>query len=308
LIDSWFTDMQTAEAPGWVATSPEDFEMTVEFSNEPFDECPPMPWLKQVSIFADRKIWSSLALVLCLHSAFACLLWFSPKPQSQGHKWIEVQLVSMNGEADAAGPGPGEIGPAREESQESPKLTSPLETLPPEKNIDRRPPVPVKKEVRPLPPQHKEKITTARLQPADTGSPGHLDAASQGSGITAGTGSGAAASSGAESPGTGRGAGGSGPVERAFGSPDGPRFLHRVVPSYPALAKRLEKQGTVLLRITIDERGRPVEVEILQKAGFGLDEEAIRAVRESTFVPAKMDGKPFTCKALLPVRFVLKES
>jgi protein TonB len=97
-------------------------------------------------------------------------------------------------------------------------------------------------------------------------------------------------------------------VERAFGSPDGPSFLHRVVPSYPALAKRLEKQGTVLLRVTIDDRGRPVEVEILQKAGFGLDEEAIRAVKESTFVPAKMDGKPLTCKALLPIRFVLKES
>ena len=97
-------------------------------------------------------------------------------------------------------------------------------------------------------------------------------------------------------------------MDRAFGAPDGPSFLHRVVPSYPAFAKRLEKQGTVLLRVTIDERGRPAAVEILQKAGFGLDEEAIRAVKESTFVPAKRDGKPLTCKALLPIRFVLKES
>jgi protein TonB len=74
------------------------------------------------------------------------------------------------------------------------------------------------------------------------------------------------------------------------------------------LAKRLEKQGTVLLRVTIDERGRAAEVEILRKAGFGLDEEAVRAAKESTFIPAKRDGKPFTCRALLPIRFVLKDS
>jgi protein TonB len=46
----------------------------------------------------------------------------------------------------------------------------------------------------------------------------------------------------------------------------------------------------------------------LKKAGFGLDEEAVKAVKDSTFVPAKRDGKPLMCKALLPIRFVLKES
>ena len=102
--------------------------------------------------------------------------------------------------------------------------------------------------------------------------------------------------------------GGKGPVERAFGSPDGPSFLRKVLPSYPAFARRLEKEGTVLLRVTIDERGRPVEIEVLKKAGFGFDEEAVKAVKDSTFVPAKKEGKPLTCKALLPIRFVLKSS
>jgi protein TonB len=78
------------------------------------------------------------------------------------------------------------------------------------------------------------------------------------------------------------------------------------LPSYPALAKRLEKEGTVVLRVTIDERGRPVEVEVLKTAGFGFDEEAVKAVKDSTFVPAKIAGKPLTCKAMLPIRFVLK--
>jgi protein TonB len=104
------------------------------------------------------------------------------------------------------------------------------------------------------------------------------------------------------------GLGGPGAVERVFGSPDGPSFLHKELPAYPALARRLEKEGIVLLRVTIDERGRPVEIEVINKAGFGFDEEAVKAVKGSTFVPAKMEGKPLTCKALLPIRFVLKNS
>ena len=60
--------------------------------------------------------------------------------------------------------------------------------------------------------------------------------------------------------------------------------------------------------MTIDERGRPVEIEVLRKAGFGFDEEAVKAVQGSTFVPAKKEGKALACKALLPIRFVLKQS
>jgi protein TonB len=70
----------------------------------------------------------------------------------------------------------------------------------------------------------------------------------------------------------------------------------------------MEREGSVLLRVTIDELGRPVDVEVMHKAGFGFDEEAVKAVKNSTFVPAKREGRPLTCKALLPIRFVLNGS
>jgi protein TonB len=128
-------------------------------------------------------------------------------------------------------------------------------------------------------------------------------------GKIAGTGAGTDASSGDEPPGgTVNGSGGKDSLERTLGAPDGPSFLHKVVPSYPALAKRLEKEGTVLLRVTIDERGRPLEIVVLKKAGFGFDEEAVKAVKDSSFVPARKEGKPLACKALLPIRFVLRNS
>lgn len=104
------------------------------------------------------------------------------------------------------------------------------------------------------------------------------------------------------------GPGGSGLSEMGFGSPNGPRFLHVAAPAYPTLAKRLAKEGTVLLRVTIDKRGRPIEVEVLRKAGFGMDDAAVRAVEQSRFIPARRDGKSIACKALIPIKFVLETS
>jgi periplasmic protein TonB len=116
------------------------------------------------------------------------------------------------------------------------------------------------------------------------------------------------ASNGGARAGGGNNGSGGGALEGEFGSSDGPRFLSKTTPVYPPVAKRLQKEGNVLLRVTIDERGRAVDVEIVKGAGFGFDEEAVKAVRCSTFVPAKKEGKPLACKVLLPIRFVLKQS
>jgi len=319
--DLWFTGNQVTEPLAGAVTNSEEFEIGLEFSDEPSDGCLSGCWSGPISIFSDSRTWSSLALVVFMYSVLLCLLWFSPKPQAQSFKFMDVQLVSMKGDANDAGlslggsleqgatdvQGGAEINAGEKIIQE----TSPVESksLPPEKKNDAPQNAPVKKHAKPVPVQHKEKQAVAQLQPVHTDSPSQSDTPTEGSGQIAGAGAGAAVSSGAGLPaGSGVDGASSGSVERAFGAPDGPSFLHRVVPSYPVSAKRLEKQGTVLLRVTIDECGRPCQVEILQKAGFGLDEEAVRAVKESTFVPAKRNGKPLTCKALLPIRFVLKQS
>lgn len=101
---------------------------------------------------------------------------------------------------------------------------------------------------------------------------------------------------------------GNGPAVAPFGSRDGPRIATRVLPKYPRLARDLGKEGTVLLRLTIDERGRLVHAELLRRAGSGFDEEALRAVRECSFTPARRNGKPVACRADLPIQFVLKDA
>ncbi len=95
-------------------------------------------------------------------------------------------------------------------------------------------------------------------------------------------------------------------VEGEFGSINNPSFLKMVKPEYPHLARRLGKEGKVVLRLFIDEHGRLVSVELIKKAGYGFDEAAIDAVRASIFRPAKLNGHPVACKAVLPVRFRLE--
>lgn len=93
-----------------------------------------------------------------------------------------------------------------------------------------------------------------------------------------------------------------------FGAINGPSFLYRDMPSYPLIAKRLGKEGKILLRLTIDERGKLLDIEVIEGANYGFTEAAIDAVKKSTFLPAKINGKPVMSKALLTIRFILRSN
>ncbi len=95
-------------------------------------------------------------------------------------------------------------------------------------------------------------------------------------------------------------------VDVEFGSSSGPSFLKMVRPAYPRLARRLGKEGKVVLRLFIDKDGRLLNMEIVERAGFGFDEAAIYAVKASTFKPARMNGMSVASTALLPIIFKLE--
>lgn len=98
------------------------------------------------------------------------------------------------------------------------------------------------------------------------------------------------------------------PHDVKFGTVTGPKFLHRELPVYPMIARRLGKEGKVVLRLTIDDKGNLLNVEVIENTGYGFTEAAIEAVKRSTFLPAKKDGKPIASRAILPVRFTLLEN
>jgi protein TonB len=91
-----------------------------------------------------------------------------------------------------------------------------------------------------------------------------------------------------------------------FGSAEGPKFLRRELPVYPFLARRLGKEGRVVLRLTIDKNGKLLNIQAVENSDYGFTEAAIEAVKKSLFLPAKKDGKPIASRAILPVRFKLR--
>lgn len=96
------------------------------------------------------------------------------------------------------------------------------------------------------------------------------------------------------------------PYDTEFGASEAPSFLHREMPVYPLFARKQGKEGKVILRLTIDEKGNLRNVDVVEQAGYGFAEAAVEAVKKSTFLPAKKHGKPVASRALLPVRFSLR--
>ncbi|XWN36754.1 MAG: TonB family protein [Balneola sp.] len=84
----------------------------------------------------------------------------------------------------------------------------------------------------------------------------------------------------------------------------GQRRLQRKI-KYPKQAKKLKIEGRVLLKFTVNEKGRVVNAKVIEGIGGGCDQEALRVLRQTRFVPAKRDGKPVAVEMSLPIFFKL---
>ena len=69
-----------------------------------------------------------------------------------------------------------------------------------------------------------------------------------------------------------------------------PRRISGSLPAYPEQARRLGLSGSVLIEMTINERGEPKDVRVLESAGAILDETLIESVWSWRFAPAERAG------------------
>ena len=107
--------------------------------------------------------------------------------------------------------------------------------------------------------------------------------------------------------------GGEPPAERATpGTPATPGFEPPVVinaespVSYPPDLYQQQVEGTVVLRLHIDENGTlaPDSTRVAESSGYaGLDSAAMRAVPDMRFAPARRGGQAVATTFLLPVHF-----
>lgn len=71
-----------------------------------------------------------------------------------------------------------------------------------------------------------------------------------------------------------------------------PRIISRVAPVYTEEARTAKVRGTVVLFAEITSAGSVENVVVLHKLQPGLDESAVRAVKQWKFSPALKDGQP----------------
>jgi protein TonB len=83
----------------------------------------------------------------------------------------------------------------------------------------------------------------------------------------------------------------------------------RVEPIYPSAARRDGEEGTVRLRVLVDERGRPGEVQVAQSSGFArLDDAAVDAVRRWRFQAATDGTSSITAWTQVAISFKLTDA
>jgi D-alanyl-D-alanine dipeptidase len=82
-----------------------------------------------------------------------------------------------------------------------------------------------------------------------------------------------------------------------------PSLLQHSDAEYTKKARREHIEGTVVLSIVVDADGMPTDIQVKRSLGYGLDEEAIKAVKLWRFEPAKKDGAAVPVKVGVEINF-----
>ncbi len=92
----------------------------------------------------------------------------------------------------------------------------------------------------------------------------------------------------------------------ASGSVDQPAvLLEQTEPDYTDEARIANHEGNVLLQVVVDTDGRARNISVLRHLGLGLDEQAVAAVRQWRFRPARRNGQQVPSTVRLQIAFRL---
>jgi TonB family protein len=80
-----------------------------------------------------------------------------------------------------------------------------------------------------------------------------------------------------------------------------------VNPIYPAQARADKVQGAVVLSLTINEEGEPMNIQVKQSVRDDLDESAVTAVRQWRWKPYLLNGNPVAVDSTVTINYSLGE-
>lgn len=82
-----------------------------------------------------------------------------------------------------------------------------------------------------------------------------------------------------------------------------PSCIYCPNPSYTDPAREAKFNGNVVLRVTVSELGRTIDVRVARGLPFGLNDSAIKSVRDWQFKPATREGQPVPCMVMIEATF-----
>lgn len=85
-----------------------------------------------------------------------------------------------------------------------------------------------------------------------------------------------------------------------------PRFIHMVQPVYPPDMRAQNKEAKVKVEALIDSKGVVRQVRVIKSAGESFDKAAVEAIKNSTFTPGDINGKPVAVLYRIPVAFKIR--
>ncbi len=84
-----------------------------------------------------------------------------------------------------------------------------------------------------------------------------------------------------------------------------PVVIFKVDPEFTEQARMAKYQGSVVLSLIVEPSGKPTNIQVTRKLGYGLDEQAVDAMKQWRFKPAVKDGKPVRVRANVEMTFKL---
>lgn len=83
-----------------------------------------------------------------------------------------------------------------------------------------------------------------------------------------------------------------------------PRAIYQPAPQYPAALRSKKLKGTVTIIFVVDKRGRVQSPKVQKSTNPGFNQNALKAVRQWKFEPAKKGGKAVSFRYRVPLTFL----
>ncbi len=97
-------------------------------------------------------------------------------------------------------------------------------------------------------------------------------------------------------------------VEAGLGAVDPqdmPRVKKQVQPLYPALLKKAGIEGSVEMKVVVNEQGRVEKATLVKASNPDFVGSVTEAVKQWEFIPAEKDGRPISAEVIIPFTFKL---